>query len=732
MKKDIFVFNHFKEFASFCLLRKFDDLCEEYLLRLKELNESSLEILSHLTEGEICEFLRERLEAFLKAAINDSALREVEIIIANWKQGKLPSAVNKYAIRPADILFGFVARKNALLTYLPEFTDNFQHGLLITAELNIFNLLLEERICEAFIEIQQEMIAKSNEELNRTNRELQYQILEKIEIEKKLRREKEFSDAVINNSIDGIFAFDTDLRITAWNRTLEKLNGLSEKEVVGKNIFDLFPSYRNGQEGEAFLRVLHGEKANLGDKAYYNSNEKGFYEAFMVPLFNDKEEIAGGLSIIRDVTPRKLAEDKLKQRENMLKEAQEIAHLGSWEWIVRNNKMIWSDEIYRILGYAPGDRELTLSSFYAHLYDERAEMIREIIEHAYRNLGSFSIDVKVKRKDGEVRYLMVKGKVMAYHNNIPYKMMGVVWDITDRKIFEEALRKKNQELAEKNNLLEGIQEELRQANNELEQRVWERTRQLSEINLELNNEIAERKKMEEALKQRNEELLKINDDLDNFVYTASHDLKAPISNIEGLVASLMLELKDLDGEAKVIIDLINQCIIKFKETINDLTEITKAQKNIQEDITLIDLNVLIEEIKLSIKDLIRNSRAQIQCDGECFPKIRFSKANLKSIFYNLLSNAIKYRHPERMPEIRINCTMMEDYVMIAVRDNGLGINKEQQNKVFTMFKRLHDHVEGSGIGLYLVKRIVDNNGGWIELDSEEGQGSEFRIFLKAV
>jgi signal transduction histidine kinase len=194
---------------------------------------------------------------------------------------------------------------------------------------------------------------------------------------------------------------------------------------------------------------------------------------------------------------------------------------------------------------------------------------------------------------------------------------------------------------------------------------------------------------------------------------------------------LIHELKEIDGDAKTIIDLINQSIIKFKETINDLTEITKAQKNLEEDIALIDLNILLEEIKLSIKDLIRNSKAEVIYNGCNFPLVRFSKANLKSILFNLLSNAIKYSHPDRSPVITIGCEKAEGYVVLSVKDNGLGINPEQKSKVFTMFKRLHDHVEGSGIGLYLVKRIVDNNGGKIELESEEGKGSEFKIFLKA-
>lgn len=726
MKKDIFIFNHFKEYASFCLMKRFEEICEDYVLRLKELN--SLQVLSHLNDEQIQQYFKERMQVFLKSAINDCALAEVEIITQNWKEGKLSWNINKYAVQPSDILLGFAARKNTLLNFLPCFTSDLQHGLSITKELNIFMLLLEERIFKAYIEIQQEVIQEKNEALNNANLALQKQISERTETEEKLRREKEFSDAVINNSIDGIFAFDTDLRITEWNKTLEKLNGRSKADVIGKNIFDLFPSYRTGDEGQAFKEVLEGKKCNLGDKPY--SNQRGFYEAHMVPLLNEQNRITGGLSLIRDVTHRKISEDKIKQRENMLKEAQEIARLGSWEWIVRTKKFIWSEETFKIFGFEPFQVRPTRTLFYSLLFPEDVDGVKRLLEDSFQANASFYFEVKIKRKDNAIRYLLIKGKVLAYYNNVPYKMMGIAWDITERKVAEEELMKRNIELNEKNEELKKIESELTKTNNELEQRVQERTRQLSQINKELNIEIAERKSIEKALKNRNQELQRINEDLDNFVYTASHDLKAPMSNIEGLVISLNHELANASPESRVIIDMINQSIVKFKETITDLTEITKAQRNQEEDISLIDLHLLLEEIRFSIKDVISGSRAQIIYDGCDFPQIKFSKANLKSILYNLLTNAIKYKHPDRDPVIHIGCRKLGSFVVLHVQDNGLGISSNQKNKIFTMFKRLHDHVEGSGIGLYLVKRIVDNTGGKIEVQSEVGVGSTFRIFLK--
>jgi PAS domain S-box-containing protein len=235
------------------------------------------------------------------------------------------------------------------------------------------------------------------------------------------------------------------------------------------------------------------------------------------------------------------------------------------------------------------------------------------------------------------------------------------------------------------------------------------------------------------LKKKNEELIKTNNDLDNFVYTASHDLKAPVSNIEGLVNTLSDVLpKDVidNSEVKQIITLVNNSIARFKTTILDLTEITKIQKINQEDIVNQDVKDIIEDVRLSISDLIDKSNADFHIDISACKEIRFSKKNLKSIIYNLLSNAIKYRAFNRKPEIFIKTEVVPGFVVLIVRDNGLGMNLTKETKIFSMFKRLHDHVDGTGIGLYIVKRIIDNAGGKIEVESEVDKGSTFKVYFK--
>ncbi|MFN3405387.1 MAG: ATP-binding protein [Cytophagaceae bacterium] len=265
---------------------------------------------------------------------------------------------------------------------------------------------------------------------------------------------------------------------------------------------------------------------------------------------------------------------------------------------------------------------------------------------------------------------------------------------------------------------------------------------ITEVNLEGNftykvvivDDITNTVVKDRQIQNQLSELKKINADLDNFIYTASHDLKSPISNIEGLVYTLKdIYINDQDkDELGHVLELLEKSINRFRNTIQDLTDIAKIQKNISEDIENVEIKETIGEVLESIEKEIRESNAKIIIDSEDCTLIRMSKANFKSVIYNLVSNAIKYRSPDRSPLVEIRCRNMEDYVLIQVKDNGLGISETNKSKMFTMFKRFHSHVEGTGIGLYIVKRILDNSGGKIEVESQEDKGTHFKVYFRSV
>ncbi|GAA4383984.1 hypothetical protein GCM10023186_25700 [Hymenobacter koreensis] len=230
----------------------------------------------------------------------------------------------------------------------------------------------------------------------------------------------------------------------------------------------------------------------------------------------------------------------------------------------------------------------------------------------------------------------------------------------------------------------------------------------------------------------NQQLSHTNIDLDNFIYSASHDLKAPITNIEGLLDVLERQLPDSvlnDPEVAPVLTMMQDSVDRFKRTIDYLSDVTKLQKEHEQlpiDIRLADV---IDDVCQDLQPLIAETGAQVEVDVSRCPSVSFSLRNLRSVVYNLLSNALKYRHPNRAPLVRIYCREEGQYTVLSVQDNGLGLEPHQHAQLFTMFRRLHSHVEGSGVGLYMVKRSVENAGGKVSVESELGAGSVFSVYF---
>ncbi len=242
-------------------------------------------------------------------------------------------------------------------------------------------------------------------------------------------------------------------------------------------------------------------------------------------------------------------------------------------------------------------------------------------------------------------------------------------------------------------------------------------------------DLTERIENEKKLENQNSELIRINNDLDNFIYTASHDLKAPIINMEALVDIIFDWYKgSRSQEQRSVIEMIKTSIERLKITIEELTEISRIQRSVNDAAEDVSFKTIINDFK-------QDYRLQIKKDNVTFIEdlqivsIHFSKKNLRSIIYNLLSNAIKYRS-EREPVIQIKTERLEGgRIMLSFKDNGLGLDERQQRKLFQMFKRLHTHVEGTGVGLYIVKKMIENTGGSIKVESEPDKGSTFKVIL---
>ena len=250
-----------------------------------------------------------------------------------------------------------------------------------------------------------------------------------------------------------------------------------------------------------------------------------------------------------------------------------------------------------------------------------------------------------------------------------------------------------------------------------------------EFILKIVQDINEEKVLENQLKRINEEQERVILDHEMFVYTASHDLQAPINNIEGLVR----EIKENSGEdPSLFLSMMEKSIARFRNKIRELSDIGREQEEARNRTKKVGLRQVYEDILLDLEDEINDSGAVITADFSQAPKVDIPLRHLRSILQNLLSNAIKYRDSRREPKVELTSYKTDDaHVLLRVSDNGIGITEADKDKVFEMYGRLHYDRKGTGVGMAIVKRMVDNLGGRIELESKVGEGSVFSIYFPA-
>ncbi|MBT2556241.1 PAS domain-containing protein [Hymenobacter sp. ISL-91] len=256
---------------------------------------------------------------------------------------------------------------------------------------------------------------------------------------------------------------------------------------------------------------------------------------------------------------------------------------------------------------------------------------------------------------------------------------------------------------------------------------------------QLNDQLAaineEMQATNQQLADTNHRLSRTNADLDTFVYSASHDLKSPITNVEGLLLALR---EHLPPEAykyehvPQLLAMMEDAVARFQQTLLHLTDVSRLQQNTtNQPPEAVDLPSLVEAVRLDMAPELEAAGATLETELDGCPTVKFSAKNLRSVVYNLLSNAIKYRTPQRPPHVRLHCRHVGQHVVLEVHDNGLGLSEAQCRELFQLFRRLHNHVPGSGVGLYMINKIVENAGGSIEVRSELGVGTTFTVFLPA-
>jgi len=373
--------------------------------------------------------------------------------------------------------------------------------------------------------------------------------------------------------------------------------------------------------------------------------------------------VDGVLVFAHEVTDQVRARQKIEESEARFRIMADAAPNQVWAVNPEGNIRYANQAFLNFVGTSLAQYQAT--GWSAYLHPEELDLAQQTLQAAIRTRTLYGLEHRMRRPDGQYRWLLSQGAPSFYPNGELYGYVGSAIDITD-------------------------------------------------------------------LKQANEQLVRINVDLDNFIYTASHDLKAPISNIEGLLYLLQEELPaevaQQDAVGATLVRMFHS-VERFKRTIDHLTEISKLQKENAPTTTLVNLALLVEDVRQDLLPQLQAVGARLVVDVPDLPPVQFSEKNLRSVVYNLLSNAVKYRSPARTPHIDVRAHIRPGHTVLEVHDNGLGLATSQLARLFGMFQRFHDHVEGTGIGLYMVKRMVENVGGRIEVHSQFGAGTTFFVFL---
>ena len=416
-------------------------------------------------------------------------------------------------------------------------------------------------------------------------------------------------------------------------------------------------------------------------------------------------------SLNTEVAERKRLEDALRESEAKLRGLYELSPLGIALTDMNGRYVEFNESFRRICGYS--EEELKAIDYWS-LTPKKYEPEEARQLESLASVGHYGpYEKEYVRSDGTLIPLRLNGVLVTDRDGKKF-IWSIVEDITERKQWEEALRR---------------------TRDELETRVQERTAELVEINRELLKEVSERRRAERELKDLNEtleervaqrtaEAKRRAEELEQFAYVTSHDLKAPLRGIANLADWLQEDLSGkLSEDTQEQFVLLKDRVGRMQALIEGLLEYSRVGR-IYGTEQMVDTGALLEET-LDMLSIPADAVVDIAPD---MPTLRTDRLRLGQVFANLVGNAVKH-HAGNQPHIWVTVRESGNFYEFSVADDGRGISPQYHEKVFKMFQTLSPRDVGndSGIGLALVKKIVDEQGGSITLDSEENKGSTFRF-----
>lgn len=385
--------------------------------------------------------------------------------------------------------------------------------------------------------------------------------------------------------------------------------------------------------------------------------------------------------ISKDIERLKVYNKKLLISSGLMAESEAIGKFSTWQWDLDTNKIDYSENQFRLLGFQPNAFIPDKDTFLDFVHPEDKEAIAESMEGIINNQELPFIYYKIIQPNNEIRYFKSTGKLLIDKQGSKI-LLGINFDITDEHL----------------------------------------------LNIKL--------------KERNSELEKSNKELASFNHVASHDLQEPLRKIQTFISRISdADKAVLSDNAKDYISKIETSAKRMRVLIDDLLLFSKTNTTKKEFIKS-DLNELIENAKLELAVIIDEKKGHLETDK--LPKLKVIPYQIEQLFINLIGNSLKYSQPGIAPQITIKCDKIlsneypeildqpfKKFYKITFTDNGMGFDPQFKDNIFVLFQRLHSKTDypGTGIGLAICKKIVENHKGHITADSKPNEGCVFTVFL---
>jgi PAS domain S-box-containing protein len=413
-------------------------------------------------------------------------------------------------------------------------------------------------------------------------------------------------------------------------------------------------------------------------------------------ILDSDGEVLRLVGVCQDITERKEAEDKLRRSEERFQVAAKATSDAIWDWDLASDT-VWSNEsITTLFKYPAGTVGCDIHWFRQNVHpNDRERIISGIRTVMDKGEQFWSGEYQFRRADGSYAHIFDRGYVLYGERGSPTRMIGAMADISERV----------------------------QAFEILEQRVATRTAELQEKNDQLEGVIAQRKRAEELLRMKNQ-------DLKSFAYTVSHDLKAPLRGIAGYAQELDRRHKaGLSDRALFCLKQILVATNNLDRLIEDLLNYSRLDAAMPSD-NDVDLRRLVQDILAERRQVISDHGVELVVDL-LTPRLRTWERGLLQILTNLIDNALKYSRASTPPRLEIISRMLDGRCQITISDNGIGFDMKYHDRIFGLFNRLvrQEEFEGTGAGLAIVKKLVEKLGGRIWAEAIPGSGAKFFVAL---